>query len=178
MVFNQLLDYMNLSVFDFWKLVNSFIVVDPQMPTPLKRHFRDIEIKIVTELGWKTGSPILEIIEKILDKARAEEENEEVKEKVSEDVHMKITPGSQESYKNQEEKKETTPGSGESPMTEEEAPSKFDTQNKKQTRVSVEPHDLFFRRVLHLAAYKILTLSGELQLEDKIKEQLWEVMKK
>jgi hypothetical protein len=32
--------------------------------------------------------------------------------------------------------------------------------------------------VLHLAAYKILTLSAELELDDSVKEQLWEVMKK
>lgn len=60
LVFEQLLEFMNLSVFDFWKLVNSFIVVDPQMPTQLKRHFRDIEIKIVTDLGWKDNTTIIE----------------------------------------------------------------------------------------------------------------------
>lgn len=159
---------MSLSVFDFWKLVNSYIVVDPQMPMPLKRHFRDIEIKIVTELGWKFGSPILQIIENILDKAMKEP-------KPSPDVHMQTTPDS--TFKSTGQKKEATPGSGESPMTEEEAPSMFkDSKNQKVS--SVEPHDLFFRRVLHLAAYKILTLSGELKLEDPVKEQLWEVMKK
>lgn len=57
---------MSLTVFDFWKLVNSFIVVDIKMPTPLKRHFRDIEMKIVQELGWKENSPVVEYIDKTL----------------------------------------------------------------------------------------------------------------
>lgn len=182
LIFSQLLEFMNLSAFDFWKLVNSFIVVDPQMPTPLKRHFRDIEIKIVTELGWKFGSPILQIIEKILSKARSDDEEEEDidNEKPSRDVHMSTTPDNSNQGKNNSGKKETTPGSGESPMTEEEAPSKFEEEKitKKAKLTSVEPHDLFFRRVLHLAAYKILTLADELELNDSVKEQLWEVMKK
>lgn len=178
LVFTQLLDFMNLSVFDFWKLVNSFIVVDPQMPTPLKRHFRDIEIKIVTELGWKFGSPILQIIETILDKAMKERKEVTEDEKRSRDVHMQSTPGSTGAFKTSEHKKEATPGSGESPMTEEDVPSKYEEEKIAKNKItSVEPHDLFFRRVLHLAAYKILTLSGELQLDDTVKEQLWEVMK-
>lgn len=77
-------------------------------------------------------------------------------------------------------KEHNTPGSGESPMTEEDNPSK--TEERKTSKPSkatqVEPHDLFFRRVLHLAAYKILTLSDEIKLDDDIKEQIWEVMKK
>lgn len=169
---------MNLSVFDFWKLVNSFIVVDAQMPTPLKRHFRDIEIKIVTDLGWKSGSPILQIIEKILDKAMVEHENDRRTNQITQDVHMHTTPESTGSFKNDQQKKETTPGSGESPMTEEEAPSKFEEEKTNKPKTNVEPHDLYFRRVLHLAAYKILTLSTELQLDDEIKEHLWEIMKK
>jgi hypothetical protein len=148
------------------------------MPTPLKRHFRDIEIKIVTELGWKFGSPILQIIETILDKAMKERKEVTEDEKRSRDVHMQSTPGSTGAFKTSEHKKEATPGSGESPMTEEDVPSKYEEEKIAKNKItSVEPHDLFFRRVLHLAAYKILTLSGELQLDDTVKEQLWEVMK-
>jgi hypothetical protein len=187
LVFSQLLEFMNLSVFDFWKLVNSFIVVDSQMPTPLKRHFRDIEIKIVTELGWKFGSPILQIIEKILEKAIEDHNSENINEKQGNDVAMQPAQENYDDHKNSQEKKETTPGSGESPMTEEEAPHKFEENKNLPNKMgdtsrispsSVEPHDLFFRRVLHLAAYKIMTLSAEMQLDDEIKEQLWEVMKK
>lgn len=65
-------------------------------------------------------------------------------------------------------------------MTEEDIPSKTEHHKKSKPArvVQIEPHDLFFRRVLHLAAYKILTLSDEIKLDDDIKEQIWEVMKK
>lgn len=55
------------------------------MPTPLKRHFRDIEIKIVSQLGWKweenkeTGkstNPLIKIIDEILNKKSREEEKD------------------------------------------------------------------------------------------------------
>ena len=91
LVFTQLLEFMNLSVLDFWKLVNSFIVVDPQMPTPLKRHFRDIETKIVTELGWKFGSPILDIVDDILGCEVAETAAKDAEVRAV-DVKMKTTP--------------------------------------------------------------------------------------
>ena len=91
LVFTQLLEFMNLSVLDFWKLVNSFIVVDPQMPTPLKRHFRDIETKIVAELGWKFGSPILDIVDDILSNVVPEAANNDADTRVA-DVNMKTTP--------------------------------------------------------------------------------------
>lgn len=54
-----MLAVLEIHAFEFWKLINSFIVFDPQMPTPLKRHFRDIEIKVVSQLGWKSDSPII-----------------------------------------------------------------------------------------------------------------------
>jgi hypothetical protein len=133
----------------------------------------------VTELGWKFGSPILLIIEKILDKAIPNESVEADKDKQYQDVHMQSTPGSSTSQKNDDNKKDATPGSGESPMTEEDVPSKFEESKVSKSKSGAsEPHDLFFRRVLRLAAYKILTLSAELELDDSVKEQLWEVMKK
>lgn len=178
LVFNQLLEFMNLSVLDFWKLVNSFIVVDSQMPVPLKRHFRDIEIKIVTELGWKMGSPILKIIESILEKAMNEEHSAESKENHAKDTEMQESRSESGLIKEKNKNEANTPGSGESPMTEE-VPAKTETNSKALIKVAnIEPHDLFFKRVLHLAAYKILTLSEELKLSDEVKEQLWEVMKK
>jgi hypothetical protein len=164
--FEQLLEFMNLSVFDFWKLVNSFIVVDPQMPTPLKRHFRDIEIKIVTELGWKNNTAIMEY-------------QNEVSGKIA-DVEMQVQTPPDDATKNASKSKESAPGSGESPMTEEDAPNKLEEdkdQPTKPKRSSVKPLELFFRRVLHKAAFKILTISEELELNDIIKEQMWEIMK-
>ncbi len=32
------------------------------MPRILNNHFREIEIKIVSEIAWQTGSPVVEII--------------------------------------------------------------------------------------------------------------------
>jgi len=166
LIFEQLLEFMNLSVFDFWKIVNSFIVVDSQMPTPLKRHFRDIEIKIVTDLGWKDNTTILEYQSELND--------------IREDVEMQAQTPPDENIKTSSKSKEVGPGSGESPMTEEDIPSKFDEDkvSHKTKRAAIKPLDLFFRRVLHLSAYKILTLSEELGLNDAIKEQAWEVIKK
>lgn len=162
LVFEQLLEFMNLSVFDFWKLVNSFIVVDPQMPTQLKRHFRDIEIKIITDLGWKDNTTIIEYQNQL--------------NVHKEDVEMKAQTPPDWNIKGASKSKEAAPGSGESPMTEEEAPVKEEANEK--IKFAPTPLDLFFKRVLHLSAYKILTMSNELELNDAIKEQIWEVMKK
>jgi hypothetical protein len=38
------------------------------MPRALSTHFRDIEIKIVSEHAWAAGSPVVEIIREICKK--------------------------------------------------------------------------------------------------------------
>jgi hypothetical protein len=38
------------------------------MPSPLKKHFREIEIKIISYLGWQKNSGIHEIIKEIISK--------------------------------------------------------------------------------------------------------------
>ena len=48
----QILENIELSAFDFWRILNSYIKFDPLMPCGLKNHFREIEIKIVTEMAW------------------------------------------------------------------------------------------------------------------------------
>lgn len=35
------------------------------MPKSLNDHFRDIEIRIVSEAAWSNGSPVVEIIKQV-----------------------------------------------------------------------------------------------------------------
>lgn len=88
--FARILELLDISSFDFWKLVNSFIVFDPHMPSVLKRHFRDIELKIVSQLGWKKGSPLINIISDLEKRSKKKFETESLK---SESMS---TPGSGE----------------------------------------------------------------------------------
>jgi len=59
------LTLINLKPFDFWRMLNSFIKFDPLMPRNLSSHFREIEVKIVTESAWTNGSPVVEIIKEL-----------------------------------------------------------------------------------------------------------------
>lgn len=54
-----------LKAFDYWRLLNSFIRFDPQMPRTLSTHFREIEIKIVTETAWVEDSPVSETAKRL-----------------------------------------------------------------------------------------------------------------
>jgi retinoblastoma-associated protein len=62
---HDILNYVDLKPFDFWRLLNSFLKFDPQMPRALNNHFREIEIRIVSEAAWQQGSPVVEIIKEI-----------------------------------------------------------------------------------------------------------------
>jgi hypothetical protein len=46
---NDILSLINLSAFDYWRILNSFLKFDPQMPRVLTNHFREIEVSIVSE---------------------------------------------------------------------------------------------------------------------------------
>ena len=69
--FEEVLQTCQISGFDFWKIITTFCNVDPRMPIPLKTHFRVIEVRIITSLGWVTSSPVHETLRLLAEKARA-----------------------------------------------------------------------------------------------------------
>jgi ABC-type proline/glycine betaine transport system permease subunit len=46
-MFEELLGLFDITAFDFWKILNAYIAIDPLMPASLKQHLRAIEVKIV-----------------------------------------------------------------------------------------------------------------------------------
>lgn len=108
-----------------------------------------------------------------------EKESESGIEKQDQDIIMSTTPENSTFYKSDSRKKGTTPGSGESPMTEEAVPSKSEeVKTMKPNRIKPDAYSLFFKRVSHLAAHKLLNLSKLLELSDEVKEEAWIIMKR
>lgn len=62
---HDILVLIDLKPFDFWRLLNSFLKFDAQMPRTLNVHFRETEMRIVSEAAWTNGSPVVEIIKQI-----------------------------------------------------------------------------------------------------------------
>jgi hypothetical protein len=71
--FEQILELCELSAFDFWKLIRPFLKFDPVMPSPLRMHFQEIEVKILTWLAWQRNSPIHLLLSQIVARERQEE---------------------------------------------------------------------------------------------------------
>jgi hypothetical protein len=61
--FMEILNVLGVSVFSFWKIINGFAQFDVRMPLPLRRHLREIEVKILNNLGWESGSPVLRVVQ-------------------------------------------------------------------------------------------------------------------
>lgn len=116
------LQAINLKPFDLWRLLNSFIKFDPLMPRNLNNHFREIEVKIVTETAWTPGSPVLDIVRELCR---------------SHDSSSKLS----------------------------------------QQEMILQPYNLFFKRLLHLAAERIKELGEKIGLDERLIEKIWEVMK-
>jgi retinoblastoma-associated protein len=57
--FCQVLEMAQVSVFEFWKIITTFVQFDSKIPISLKRHFRDVENHIVNESAWSESSVIL-----------------------------------------------------------------------------------------------------------------------
>jgi len=64
--FEEVLKVCQTSPFEFWKLISNYAQFDPSMPMHLKRHFREIEIKILTHLAWNRSSQVHSFIKKLL----------------------------------------------------------------------------------------------------------------
>lgn len=60
--FVALLDMCEIQAFDFWKVISGFEKSDPHMPFPIKKHLYDLEVKIITQLAWRRGSQIHQIV--------------------------------------------------------------------------------------------------------------------
>ena len=60
--FMDLMNKSQIDVVKLWECFNDFIRFDILMPTPLKLHLLDIEIKIVSCYVWRNGSSLLKII--------------------------------------------------------------------------------------------------------------------
>lgn len=64
--FEEVLDICGSSPFEFWKVINSFLQFDSNIPQPLRRHYREIEIKIISSLAWREGSKINQAIRSLI----------------------------------------------------------------------------------------------------------------
>lgn len=61
--FEEILSICQINAFDFWKIITSFCNVDKHMPGQIKAHFRMIEVRIISVLGWTGNSPVIRAIQ-------------------------------------------------------------------------------------------------------------------
>ena len=60
--FVSLLEKCEIQAFDFWRVIAYFARSDPQIPFPIKKHLYDIEVKIITQLAWRKGSQMHQLV--------------------------------------------------------------------------------------------------------------------
>ena len=60
--FLKLLQICEIQAFEFWRIIPNFVKFDPKMPSPVQKHFYDLEIKILMHFAWQKGSIIHQII--------------------------------------------------------------------------------------------------------------------
>ncbi|OMJ77024.1 hypothetical protein SteCoe_23465 [Stentor coeruleus] len=66
--FEEVLDISGSTPFDLWRVVNAFLQFDCNIPQSLRRHYRDIEIKIISHLAWREGSKINQAIKVLINR--------------------------------------------------------------------------------------------------------------
>lgn len=60
--FEQVLSLAEVSVFEFWKIITTFVQFDSKIPISLKKHFRDVENHIINESAWTDSSAIYSLM--------------------------------------------------------------------------------------------------------------------
>ncbi len=68
--FEQVLAIAEVSVFEFWKLITTFVQFDNKMPISLKKHFKDVENSILNEFAWSELSPIRQMMTQFVSECR------------------------------------------------------------------------------------------------------------
>nr|XP_046267809.1 retinoblastoma-associated protein [Scatophagus argus]XP_046267810.1 retinoblastoma-associated protein [Scatophagus argus] len=62
MCFPWILDVVGLAAFDFYKVIESFIKVDPTLSKDIVKHLESCENLIMERIAWRTGSPLFELL--------------------------------------------------------------------------------------------------------------------
>lgn len=62
----DLMKVVNIKPFDIWRLMSNFLKFDNHMPRLLMNYFKDLESKIVSEIAWQNGSPVVEVIKTLI----------------------------------------------------------------------------------------------------------------
>lgn len=64
--FRDLINNIEIDTTKLWESFNDFLRSDPTMPSPLKYHLLDIEIKIISFYIWRKNSSLLQILKEYL----------------------------------------------------------------------------------------------------------------
>lgn len=65
--------------FDLWRILNIFLKIYPDLPSNLNQQFREIEIRIISELAWEKDSSVIKMIESLKEQAKSGSDIEESK---------------------------------------------------------------------------------------------------
>lgn len=60
--FPWILDVFSLQVYEFYKVIESFIKAEPKLATDIVKHLQNIEIRILESLAWKENSMLFDVI--------------------------------------------------------------------------------------------------------------------
>ena len=160
--FEEILGLCEIDPFQFWKLILPFLKFDPMMPTPLKLHFQQIEVKILTFLAWQKNASIHCLLANIIEKEKMEEKKNAIRIENSYCIEDLKVPTEEINNSNPSTRMDTS-------LVQLYVPSLSDI---------TPAHELFFKRVLQVVASKIISMSEALSITDDLtKEKLWELMK-
>ncbi|GLD92414.1 hypothetical protein PINS_up000947 [Pythium insidiosum] len=147
--FPFLLGTLGVNAFDFGKVIESFVKHVPKLPSTLKRHMRDLEQVILDSLAWRSDSGLYVVL--------AGTTSGSSNNSGHEDVQTNETSGSS-----------AAEDSGATPTSNNAA----STAAPRSTVLQ-----LFFRKVLSLAASRIFRLGNSLELDAAVLNQVWTAIK-
>lgn len=73
LTFLKLLELCDTQPFEFWMIIMSFVRFDPHMPTPIRKHMHELETKIVTQLAWRKGSQVYQLVVQLFEQSKSSE---------------------------------------------------------------------------------------------------------
>jgi len=83
--FDQFLEAVQLTPFDFWRSMDAFFDID-DIPLQLVKYFKELERQILSEMVWRGGTEIPNLIEQHLSESHDEETNHTARASVFEEM--------------------------------------------------------------------------------------------
>ncbi|CAL1541620.1 unnamed protein product [Lymnaea stagnalis] len=176
--FPWILDVFSLQVYEFYKVIESFIKAEPKLATDIVKHLQNVEIRILESLAWKENSMLFDVIGDWdmgqmtppipASPVKAQDGSPHSTNGPSKcAVDLFLSPVKQQSPSPSSSPSRHQAATSSEPLINDASPGRLPSQPKSQSLTH------FLKRVLRLGYSRLTRLCSDLHISKDLEHKIW-----